>query len=105
MSLLRGQPFEGRPDRNLGEGETVFWEIMGFFGPKPPEIGLRGVLRRLIAEGRIAEAHITALHWDLRFDPGPQDEPPPPLVPRPRPQARATPDGEADMPQIQWRDE
>jgi hypothetical protein len=79
VSILHGLPMRGRPDRYLGEAESIFWEVMGFLGPKPPEIGLRGTLRRLVGEGRIAEAYITALHWDLHFDPGPEEAEPTPV--------------------------
>jgi hypothetical protein len=95
VSILRGMPMGGRPDLYRGEGETIFWEVMSFFGPKPPEIGLRGALRRLVGQGRIAEAYITALHWDAHFDPGPEELPAPP---RPRASERPLPRPKVDEP-------
>ena len=106
MSILRGLPMQGRPDLYRGEGETTFWEVMSFFGPKPPEIGLRGALRRLIGEGRIAEAYITALQWYALFDPGPEAIEP--LPARRRPPARAESSRaevpEPGPPEADWRE-
>ncbi len=73
----------GRPDLYRGQGEAMFWDTMNFFAPRPPEIGLRALLRRLVAEGRYADAYIAAIYWDACFDPGPEEADPPPAPRRP----------------------
>lgn len=93
MSIIRGTPLRGRPDLYRGEGEATFWEVMGFFAPRPPEIGLRALIRRLVGEERYADAYIAAIYWDACFDPGP----PPPEGPPAR-ERRAAPPARRDVP-------
>lgn len=58
-----------------GEGLAMFWEIMGFFGPRAVDIGLRMELRRLITDGDVPGAYLLAIQHDRAFG-GRQEEAP-----------------------------